>query len=217
MTHFQHYEQILLRENAKYNLTAITDPEEIRQKHFADSLALLDDLPCPLLPGASLLDVGSGAGFPGMPLKIARPDLRVTLLEATGKKAEFLRMLARELGVEADVLNARAEDAAHDAAYREQFDVVTARAVAALPLLCELCLPFVKPGGVFVAYKGPREHAEGEARQAAKAIALLGAQLERLHSETTVYGGRSRIILRKFSPTLTEYPRNYGAMRKKPL
>jgi len=221
MTHpsplFPLYTQILLRENAKYNLTAITDPEEIRQKHFEDSLALLDDEPCPLPPGASLLDVGSGGGFPGVPLKIARPDIALTLLEATGKKAEFLRMLVAELGLAADVLQARAEEAAHEPAYRERFDVVTARAVAALPLLCELCLPFVKVGGVFAAYKGTEEKAREELRAAAGAIEVLGAQVERVHSEATAYGGRTRIILRKISQTPANYPRNHGVMRKKPL
>jgi len=214
---FQTYLEILLRENAKHNLTAITDPEEIRQKHFADSLALLDDAPCPVPQGASLLDVGSGGGFPGVPLKIARPDIKLTLLEATGKKADFLRMLTRELGIAAVILKARAEQAAHDPTYRERFDVVTARAVAALPLLCELCLPFVRVGGVFVAYKGPSEKAHEELQAADNAIQLLGGEFEYMHSETTIYGGRSRIILRKISQTPTNYPRNHGVMRKKRL
>ena len=214
---FQTYLEILLRENAKHNLTAITDPEEINQKHFADSLALLDDKPCPVPQGARLLDVGSGGGFPGVPLKIARPDISLTLLEATGKKADFLALLARELGIEAEIIKGRAEHAALIPAYREQFDVVTARAVAALPLLCELCLPFVKVGGVFVAYKGPREKAEEELQAAANAIKVLGAETERVHSEATVYGGRSRSILRKISQTPANYPRNHGAMRKNPL
>jgi len=214
---FQTYTQILLRENAKHNLTAITDPEEINQKHFADSLALLADEPCPVPQGARLLDVGSGGGFPGVPLKIVRPDIALTLLEATGKKVDFLKALCDELGIAAVSLKARAEQAAHDPAYRERFDVVTARAVAALPLLCELCLPFVKPGGVFVAYKGPREKAEEELRAAASAIKVLDAEIERVHSEATVYGGRSRIILRKISQTPANYPRNHGAMRKNPL
>ena len=222
---FPLYEQILLRENAKFNLTAITDPEEIRRKHFADSLALLDD-PSPhqrlngegaLPPNASLLDVGSGGGFPGVPLKIARPDIALTLLEATGKKADFLRALTGALGIEATVLHARAEAAARDPAYREQFDVVTARAVAALPLLCELCLPFVKVGGAFVAYKGPPEKAQEEICAAAGAAKILGAELERVQAESTAYGGRTRIILRKISRTPANYPRNHGAMRKNPL
>ena len=214
---FAAYASILLRENAKYNLTAITDPEEIRQKHFADSLALLDDAPCPVPANASLLDVGSGGGFPGVPLKIARPDIALSLLEATGKKAAFLRALAEELGLDVRVIHARAEDAGRDAAFREQYDVVTARAVAALPVLCELCLPFVKVGGIFVAYKGTQEKARAELEEAQGAIRILGAQTERVHGETTAYGGRTRIILRKISHTPTNYPRNHGAMLKKPL
>ena len=214
---FPLYTQILLRENAKHNLTAITAPEEIEQKHFADSLALLDDDPCPLPRGASLLDVGSGGGFPGVPLKIARPDISLTLLEATGKKADFLALLTDELGLEVNIINARAELLAHDPAYRERFDVVTARAVAALPMLCELCLPFVKVGGVFAAYKGTSEKAQEELQAAGNALKRLGARLEHIHSETTVYGGRSRIILKKISQTPANYPRNHGVMRKKSL
>jgi len=214
---FPLYASILLRENAKYNLTAITDPEEIRQKHFADSLALLDDAPCTVPPGASLLDVGSGGGFPGVPLKIARPDIKLTLLEATGKKADFLRGLVAELGLEAGVVHARAEIYARRPGFREQFDVVAARAVAPLPLLCELCLPFVKPGGAFAAYKGPAEKAREELEAAAGAIKILGAEVERIHGEATAYGGRTRIILRKISQTPANYPRNHGVMRKKPL
>jgi 16S rRNA (guanine527-N7)-methyltransferase len=212
---FALYEEILLRENAKYNLTAITDPAEIRQKHFADSLALLDDLELPL--GAAVLDVGSGAGFPGVPLALARPGWRVTLLEATAKKARFLRMLASELELPLAVVNARAETAAHDPALRARFDLVVARAVAALPLLCELCLPYVKEGGIFAAYKGAGERAGGEVEQARQANAVLGARCEKIMEETTAYGQRTRIMLRKLSQTPTIYPRNHGAMRKKPL
>ena len=214
---FQAYLEILLRENAKHNLTAITDPEEIRQKHFADSLALLEGAPCPVPPGAFLLDVGSGGGFPGVPLKIARPDISLTLLEATRKKADFLKLLLEELGLEGEVVNARAEDAARDPAYRGRFDVVTARAVAALPVLCELCLPFVKPGGAFIALKGQSEKAQEELHAARAAIKTLGGEVERVQSETTIYGERTRIILRKISRTPAEYPRNYGAMLKKAL
>jgi len=229
---FALYGEILLRENAKYNLTAITDPAEIRQKHFADSLALLDVLDalsnseaqhmltrpegaCP--PQAQVLDVGSGAGFPGAPLAIARPDWRVTLLEATAKKARFLRLLAGELALPLTVINARAEIAARDPALRERFDLVVSRAVAALPMLCELCLPFVKPGGLFVAYKGAEARAGEELAQAARAIAALGARCERIAEETTVYGQRTLIMLRKISQIPAIYPRNHGIMLKRPL
>ena len=217
---FNLYEEILLRENAKYNLTAITDRLEIRQKHFEDSLALLNDLdalPCPLPADAHVLDIGSGAGFPGVPLSIARPDWRATLLEATAKKAQFLRMLAEELELTVTVVNARAEIAAHDPKLREQFDLVVSRAVASLPVLCELCLPYVKVGGLFVAYKGTGERAGQELAQARHAIAVLGAQHEKTAEEATVYGARTRIMLRKISQTPANYPRNHGNMLKKPL
>ena len=212
---FLAYEGILLRENAKYNLTAITDPAEIRQKHFADSLALLDAYEIP--QGAKVLDIGSGAGFPGVPLKIARPDLRLTLLDSTAKKAEFLRKLGEELGIALTVLCARAEEAAHDVALRESFDLVTSRAVAALPLLCELCLPFVRVGGVFVAYKGTRARTDVELKAAKRAIGMLGGGEARVISEATAYGERTLVIIRKAANTPEDYPRNYGAMLKKPI
>lgn len=212
---FNLYEEILLRENAKYNLTAITDPAEIRQKHFGDSAALLDVLDIPL--GVALLDVGSGAGFPGVPLKILRPDLQVTLMDSTAKKANFLRALSAELGLPFAVHCARAEQAAHDPAMRERFGVVVSRAVAPLPLLCELCLPFAAIGGTFAAYKGTREKAAEELAQAERAIALLGAELAEMISETTAYGERTLILLKKVSRISTAYPRNHGAMCKKSL
>jgi len=225
---FELYMKILLRENEKYNLTAITDPEEIRQKHFEDSLALLEleefssyfDQPSTVHADAvapQVLDVGSGAGFPGVPLAIAQPGLQVTLLESTAKKANFLTILAEELQLPLKVLCARAEQAAHDPALRESFDLVVSRAVAALPLLCELCLPFVKVGGAFVAYKGRRAQAEEEARSAAQATALLGGDLARIEPVSCQSGERTLIIVRKLSHTPPKYPRNHGAMVKKPL
>ncbi|MDR2752928.1 MAG: 16S rRNA (guanine(527)-N(7))-methyltransferase RsmG [Oscillospiraceae bacterium] len=216
------YAQILLRENATHNLTAITDPEEIRRKHFDDSLALLR------LAGArtatealgeqiAVLDVGAGAGFPGLPLAIARPGWRVALLESTEKKARFLETAARELALPVRVVCARAETAAHNPALREQFDLVVARAVAALPLLCELCLPFVKPGGLFCAYKGTSEKTWAELAQAQRGIARLGGEDAGFLCETTEYGERTLVLCKKISRTPTNYPRNYGTMRKKSL
>ena len=212
---FEAYRRILLRENAKYNLTAITDPEEIAQKHFADSLSLLEAYD--VQQSARLLDVGSGAGFPGAPLAITRPDLRVTLLESTAKKANFLRLLAEELDLPLTVVCARAEQAAHSPALRESFDLVVSRAVAGLPLLCELCLPFVNAGGAFAAYKGTREKTEAELRGAARAITLLGGELLQTAGEATNYGERTLVLIRKIAHTPAIYPRNHGAMVKKPL
>ena len=212
---FNAYASFLLAENAKYNLTSITDPEEIRQKHFEDSLALLEI--AEVAQGATLLDVGSGAGFPGVPLKIVRPDLRVSLLESTAKKAAFLRLLGEQLKLEFAVINDRAETAAQKPELRGQFDFVVSRAVAALPLLCELCLPFVKTGGTFAAYKGTCERAEQELEQAGRAIKILGAEIAGMRTEETIYGERTILMLRKISQTPRNYPRNGGVMRKKPL
>jgi len=212
---FNVYASFLLTENAKYNLTSITEPEEIQQKHFIDSLMLLEI--AAVAQGETLLDVGSGAGFPGVPLKIARPDLQVSLLESTAKKAAFLRLLGERLGLEFEVINARAETAAHQPELRGQFDWVVSRAVAALPLLCELCLPFVKPGGTFAAYKGTHERTEQELSQAKHAIELLGAEIAGMKSEQTIYGERTILMLKKISQTPRNYPRNGGMMRKKPL
>jgi len=212
---FKLYTEILLRENAKYNLTAITDPAEIQSKHFDDSLALLDHFD--ISNEANVLDIGSGAGFPGVPLKIARPDLCVVLLDSTAKKANFLRVLAEELELEIEVVCARAEEAARQAKMREQFDIVVSRAVAPLPMLCELCLPFVKPGGVFVAYKGARERTEEELAAAGSAIEMLGGKPRGFISDEAAHGSRSLVFVEKISRTPAKYPRNHGAMAKKPL
>jgi len=214
---FDRYIEILLRENAKHNLTAITEPEEVRQKHFADSLALLEHLPCSLPASAAVIDVGSGAGFPGVPLAIARPEWRVTLLEATAKKAKFLSLLKDELGLPLTILNARAEIAAHDPMLREQFDLVVSRAVASLPVLCELCLPFVRPGGLLAAYKGTAERTNEELALARRAIEVLGGAAEKVVNESSAYGERTIVMLRKLSQSPAACPRNFGNILKRPL
>lgn len=209
------YERILLRENEKYNLTAITDPADIRRKHFADSLALLDHFE--VAQGARLLDVGSGAGFPGVPLKIERPDLEVSLLDSTAKKCNFLYMLGTELELPLKIYCERAEEAAYDPAMRERFDIVVSRAVAGLPTLLELCLPFVAVGGVFVAYKGMRGQTDEEMERVLRALPLLGGEIESVVDEQTEYGHRTLVIVRKNRQCQPEYPRNYAAISKKPL
>ena len=146
---FEKYYEILISYNNSFNLTAITEKSEVYVKHFADSL-----LGAQFING-DFIDIGSGGGFPAIPLKIFNPELKATLLEATGKKCEFLRAVISELGIlNAEVINGRAEELAHDKFYREKFPFATARAVAPLSSLCEYCLPFVKKGGRFVAYKG---------------------------------------------------------------
>ena len=206
------YAEILVEYNQKVNLTAITDPEGIEDKHFADSL-LLANLP---ETAGKLVDVGTGAGFPGVVAKIFKPELQLTLMEPTGKRVEFLKYLCAQLrlsGVE--FAKERAEEAARKV-WREQFDVATARGVAALPMLSEYCLPLVKVGGVFLAMKGPG---------AAEELAESGAALKKLGgkgsgvAEFHLPGGDVRNIIRikKISQTPPVYPRNGGKIAKSPL
>ena len=200
--------------NQRMNLTAITDDEGVAEKHFADSLLPLTMVQLPV--GASLVDVGSGAGFPGLPMALARPDLRVTFLDSLQKRLTFLAQLTQMLEVPAATLHARAEDAGQDKAYREQFDVATARAVANLNALAEYCLPLVKVGGSFLAMKG----ASGEEELAAArgAIKKLGGEYKETRT-LHLPGGDTRtlILCKKISQTPTAYPRNGGKIAKSPL
>ena len=201
----------VLEKNKVMNLTAITDPAQAAELHLLDSLTLLKVLP---LTGKSLLDVGTGAGFPGGPLKLAEPSLRLTLLDSLQKRMRWLEEEALPaLGVEARFLTGRAEDFARD--NREKFDVVTSRAVARLDLLCELCLPFVHRGGYFLAMKGAQ--AQEELHEAANAIRLLGGSYER--TEEFEIGGavHSVIVIHKTGKTPEQYPRSWARMKQKPL
>lgn len=206
------YAEILVEYNQKVNLTAITDPEGIEDKHFADSL-LLANLP---ETAGKLVDVGTGAGFPGVVAKIFKPELQLTLMEPTGKRVEFLKYVCAQLGLSGvEFAKERAEEAARKV-WREQFDVATARGVAALPMLSEYCLPLVKVGGVFLAMKGPG---------AAEELAESGAALKKLGgkgsgvAEFHLPGGEVRNIIRikKISQTPPVYPRNGGKIAKSPL
>ena len=206
------YAEILVEYNQKMNLTAITDPEGIEDKHFADSL-LLANLP---ETAGKLVDVGTGAGFPGVVAKIFKPELQLTLMEPTGKRVEFLKYVCAQLGLSGvEFAKERAEEAARKV-WREQFDVATARGVAALPMLSEYCLPLVKVGGVFLAMKGPG---------AAEELAESGAALKKLGgkgsgvAEFHLPGGDVRNIIRikKISQTPPVYPRNGGKIAKSPL
>ncbi|OGO08581.1 MAG: 16S rRNA (guanine(527)-N(7))-methyltransferase RsmG, partial [Chloroflexi bacterium RBG_13_60_9] len=168
---FGRFEEILLDWNRRFNLTAITGREDIRTKHFLDSLSCLKAMP--LRPGMRVIDIGTGAGFPGIPLKLAAPDIRLTLVESIRKKADFCRHAAAELQLrEVTVLNARAEDVGQDPAHREQYHWAVARAVADLCVLAEYLLPLVKVGGCALAQKG--ENGPAEAHAAAGALRLLG-------------------------------------------
>lgn len=208
----------LVTENEKYNLTAVTDEAGIILKHFADSAA-----PIPLLPeGARLVDVGCGAGFPSLVLALLRPDLRVTALDATEKRIRYVAAAASRIGASnLDAVCMRAEDGARAGGeLRESFDVAVARAVARLPVLCELCLPFVRVGGIFLAMKGSGAAAELE--ESKRAIPTLGGRLVSAAEEALDNGEgmtitRTSIVISKTAPTPAAYPRHFSKISKKPL
>ena len=211
---FERYCDFLLEYNEKVNLTAITERPQVEEKHFLDSLLTLAAYPAP--EAAKLIDVGTGAGFPGVPMKIVRPDLRLTLLDSLNKRVAFLQSLSALLGQENACLHARAEQAALDSAYRERYDIAVSRAVAPLATLCEYCLGFVKPGGVFLALKGP--DAAGEAAEAKRALGLMGGKLEEVKSFSLPEAGeRSILIIRKISQTPSGLPRKAVKIAKTPL
>ena len=209
---FDKYAKLLVETNKVMNLTAITEPDEIVVKHFVDSLALLKYVDMP--DNASVIDVGTGAGFPGIPLLIARNDLRLTLLDSLNKRIIFLENVIKESSLEAETLHLRAEDAGKNKALRETFDFATARAVAPLNVLCEYCLPFVKVGGYFAALKGNSEETE----TAKNAVSLLGGEIEDVVSYKLPNGDpRSIVIIKKISQTSTEYPRKPKKIASSPL
>lgn len=209
LTLFNRFYLFLTEENEKYNLTAVTEKSEVYEKHFVDSLLCVDKL-----YGKTLLDVGSGCGMPGIPLAIAREDMNITLLESTGKKCAFLEKAAALLGLKnVSVVNARAEDAAKGA-LREKFDVVTARGVARMNTLAEYCLPFVKVGGTFVAFKA---QAEEELAEAKKALEILGGKVDFIVKKKLGEAERQMIFVKKVNPTPAKYPRGNGKERKCPL
>ena len=207
---FEKYYELLTFYNEKFNITAITEKKEVFIKHFLDSVINLKKL-----TSGKLIDVGSGGGFPAIPIKILNSDLQVFLLEATGKKCLFLNEVIKELNLSnAQVINNRAEVLAKDLAFREQFDYCTARAVARLNTLSEYCLPFVKVGGEFIAHKGD---AKEEILEAKRAFEILGAKLQNLQ-EFELFGAKRTIItLKKVKSTPEKYPRGNGKERKNPL
>ena len=208
------YARLLMEWNEKMNLTAITEPGAMVVKHFVDSLAA-----APLLPAGPLrlIDVGTGAGFPGVPLALYRRDIQLTLLDSLNKRLVFLEALCRELDLPVKLVHARAEEGGRRPELRERYDVASARAVAALPTLCEYCLPFVRPGGLFLAMKGPDCAAELD--EARSAIRKLGGTYERT-TRYTIPGTdvtHSVVVIRTTAPTPPQYPRRCAKMQKEHL
>ena len=220
---FEIYYRELVAWNEKFNLTAITDYDQVQVKHFLDSLTCLladEDFTRTICqqPGTRVIDVGAGAGFPGLPLKIVCPGLQLTLLEATGKKVGFLERIVGRLGLAGvEVIKGRAEELGRDAAHRERYDLALARAVAALPVLVEYTLPFCRLGGLFVAQKGGE--GDAEAKAAERAIVTLGGALRRIvHLELPhLAERRSLVVIEKTAPTPEKYPRRPGTPSKRPL
>ncbi len=211
---FDKYAEMLVETNKTLNLTAITEPDEIVSKHFCDCLTLLNEVDIP--ENASLIDVGTGAGFPGIVILIARPDLKITLMDSTQKRLTFVKSVVEELGLKADVVHFRAEEAGKKAEYREGFDFVTARAVANMQTLSEYCLPFLKVGGTFAAMKGAKASEELDAAKGA--IKLLGGKIEVAKEFLlTDCGERSILLVKKISQTPSKYPRASAQIAKKPL
>lgn len=214
LVRFDKYSDLLCEWNEKINLTAITDPAGIADKHFIDSLLLLSAVD--VKNGARIADIGTGAGFPSVPVKIVRGDIDITLVDSLNKRINFLNELSSALDVDSVCIHARAEELARNKSYREAFDVVCARAVAKLPALCEYCLPFVKTGGVFAALKGP--DANTEAQLAANAIKILGGKIDKICDFTLPDGDkRCIVVVKKISQTPTKYPRQSVKISKCPL
>ena len=211
---FQTYMELLLEWNEKINLTSITEPDQVVEKHFLDSMTLL--LWKKLKQGAKVIDVGTGAGFPGIPLKILRPDVDLTLLDGTMKRLNFLGEVCTALKLSARRVHKRAEEAGLDKTMRERYDLATARAVAPLNVLAEYCLPLVKMKGYFIAMKGPG--AAQELEEAENALDILGAGEPEVMA-LTLPGGEERnlVIAQKLRFTPKGYPRHGGTILKHPL
>ncbi len=207
---FERFGRALLEKNQVMNLTAITEPDQVAELHFYDCLALLNAAD---FKSKRVVDIGCGAGFPGVPLKIAEPSMDLTLLDSLGKRMDWLREVLPELGVEATVVTARAEE--YVASCREGYDIAVSRAVARLNILAELCLPYVKVGGIFVAMKG--QLADLELDEAKKGISLLGGSVERVFEYAVSSAVHRAVVIRKDKPTLPKYPRPFAKIKKSPL
>ena len=205
------YADFLVKYNENVNLTAITDGREIFVKHFLDSILLLKYVDIP--SNSSIIDVGTGAGFPSVPMKIYRPDLKITLLDSLNKRINFLQQLCEMTQIDAEFIHGRAEDYGKESQYREKFDFSCARAVANLSVLSEYCIPFVKIGGYFISMKGPNEIID----ESNKAVELLGGKIKSDIQYSLENDTRRIIAIEKISQTPTKYPRNSSQIKKKPL
>lgn len=207
------YADFLVEYNQHVNLTAITDGQEILRKHFLDSFLLYHFAETYFPDSAKILDIGSGAGFPGVPLALLKPDFEITLLDSLGKRITFLNLLKEKLNCNYQAIHGRAEEFAKLPDYRERFDVVTARAVASLPMLAEFSLPYVKLNGYWISMKGKENISP-----AISAIQKLGGKLENTISYQLPDGDeRTLFIIKKISPSPTKYPRKFAQIKQKPL
>ena len=202
--------QALIEKNRVMNLTAITEPQAVAELHFLDCIALLDAVD---FKNKRVIDVGCGAGFPGVPLKIAEPSIELTLLDSLGKRMTWLRETLPAIGVPANVVTARAEDYVRDC--REQYDIAVSRAVARLNILAELCLPYVKVGGYFLAMKGAM--ADEEMDEARRGIAQLGGRIVRVYEYPIADAIHRVVVIEKIKPTPPQYPRAFAKIKKSPL
>ena len=202
--------EALIEKNAVMNLTAITEPSAVAQLHFLDCIALLNAAD---FHGKRVIDVGCGAGFPGVPLKIAEPSIRLTLLDSLAKRMNWLSETLPALGVDAEIITARAEEFA--AQRREQYDLATSRAVARLNVLAELCLPYVRVGGKFLAMKGAL--AQEEVEEARRGIEKLGGHVLRIFEYPVADAVHKAVVIEKLRPTPPQYPRAFAKIKKSPL
>ena len=216
MEQFNRYFELLVEWNEKINLTAITEPKDVAIKHMIDSITAYDE--ALFKDGTTVIDVGTGAGFPGLPLKIFCPEIKLTLMDSLNKRIKFLQTVVEELGLkDVECVHARAEEGARNKKYRESFDIAVSRAVARLPILCEYCLPFVKKGGHFIALKGMQFNEEAE--EAAKAIKVMGGSKTEIRPVKLpeIDDKRAVITITKTMPTPKAYPRKAGTPTKNPI